>query len=197
MRTTPQDIRKRPRPTTAPTRKERAARQIILCAVRDDDHLQDVVATGRALERTGSFQVRFVHVAAPAVRLRVPVGFAAGDASPAGTLPLGSSLGELAEHARDAGLALLERAGIDANQAIVLVGEACRRDQPRGRHSRRCAHRRRQPPAGSFHHCTQRQRVARIGAQRSMSGADRPQQGAALRWGSRRLRHRHHRGMSV
>lgn len=123
MRNTTQDRSELPRPAAASTREERAATQIVLCAVTDDDHLQDVVATGRALERTGSFHARFVHVAAPAVRLRVPVGFAAGDASPAGTLPRGSSLDDLAEHARDAGQALLERAGIDANQVIVVVGE--------------------------------------------------------------------------
>ena len=123
MRNTTQDRKQRPRPTAAAARKERAAPQIVLCAVTDDDHLQDVVATGRALERTDSFQARFVHVAAPAVRLRVPLGFAAGDTSPGAAPPLGSSLDDLGDRARDAGLELLQRAGIEADQSIVVVGE--------------------------------------------------------------------------
>lgn len=124
MNNTTQDRTKRPQRTGNTTRAESRAAQVVLCAVTDDDPLQDVVATGRALERTGRFQALFVHVATPTVRLRVPLGFAAAGGSPgASTLPLGSSLDDLGDHAREAGIDLLQRAGVEEDRPIVVVGE--------------------------------------------------------------------------
>jgi nucleotide-binding universal stress UspA family protein len=122
MTNTPQDRMARPQQAGG-TARESTAPRVVLCAVRDDDHLQDVVATGRALGRAG-FEALFVHVAAPAVRLRSPLGFAGAGGSPAaGTLPLGSGVDDLGDHAREAGIELLRRAGVDEDRSIVVVGE--------------------------------------------------------------------------
>ena len=97
---------------------------VVLCAVADDQHVQDVVATGRAIQRASGLRPLFVHVAAPAVRLRVPMGFAAGpDAPGEGTLPLNSSIDDLSEQAREAGLELLQRASIEEDESFVVAGD--------------------------------------------------------------------------
>lgn len=102
--------------------KDVAAPRTVLCAVADDDHLQHVVAAGRALARTGSFRARFVHVAAPAVRVQTAAGSAAGAGSSAAPLP-SSSIEELTEHARQAALDVLHDAGIDEEEAVIVVGD--------------------------------------------------------------------------
>lgn len=108
----------------APENRRPDRGRVALCAVADDDHLQDVVATGRALQRSVGWWPLFVHVATPAVRLRVPVGFAAGPGSAGeGALPLDSTVDDLAEHARDAGVELLQRAGIAETESVVVVGD--------------------------------------------------------------------------
>lgn len=99
-------------------------RRIVLCAVADDDHLQNVVAAGRALALTASFRVLFVHVAAPAVRLRTPAGFAGEGGSHASELaPPSSNIGDLREQARRAGRDLVRGAGIAEEESIVAAGE--------------------------------------------------------------------------
>jgi len=124
MTNTTQDRRERPQEAGDTARERSRVPRVVLCAVTDDDHLQDVVATGRALQASGAFAARFVHVAAPAVHLRAPLGFAGVGGSPAaGPHPLGSSLDELGDHAREAGIELLQRAGVEEDGSIVVVGE--------------------------------------------------------------------------
>lgn len=119
------------RPSRSPNAREDLVRRVVLCAVADDDHLQDVVATGRALERSGSFRPLFVHVAEPAIRLSSPFGFAAGSASSAcaalpsasATLPLSSTFDDLAQEARDAAIEFLQQAAIGADESIIAAGD--------------------------------------------------------------------------
>lgn len=97
--------------------------RIILCAIADDDHLQDVVATGRALARTGRFRALFAHVAAPAVRLRsAPASAGAAGSGVRGAPPPISGIEDLREDARQSGLDLLREAGIDEDESILAVG---------------------------------------------------------------------------
>jgi len=124
MKNTTQGSNRRPKQPTRKTGASRTGSRVILCAVADDEHLQDVIATGRAMQRTGNFRALFVHVAAPAVRLRVPLGFAAGAGSPAeAALPLSGKVDDLSEQAHDAGVKLLQRAGGEEDESIVLAGD--------------------------------------------------------------------------
>lgn len=93
----------------------------ILCAVNDDDHLHDVVATGRALAQTGPFRAIFVHVRAPGVPAHgIPVHTGAIHLS---HRVLADGIGGLDEQARHAGLRLLASVGIAAEESLVAVGD--------------------------------------------------------------------------
>lgn len=101
--------------------------ETILCAVADDDRLQDVVATGRALAGGAGLRVLFAHVAEPAVAWPGHTGHAAGIGAPElPPDPLSASYAELAEHARENGRRLLLGAGLAADESIVVSGEPIR-----------------------------------------------------------------------
>ena len=69
-------------------------RSTVLCALTDDDHARDVVATGRALASAGRLEPLFVHVAP-----------------------------DLTQRARDEGMRLLSDAGVGAGEGLVLRGD--------------------------------------------------------------------------
>ena len=99
---------------------------LILCAIADDDRHQDVVATGRALAASGAFQALFVHVTEPAVAPPTALGFAAGSGSlPTTPYPPAVSFDELVALSRDTGIRLLQDAGIEPEESVVVTGEPC------------------------------------------------------------------------
>ena len=99
--------------------------RVILCALGDDDRLQDVVATGRALSEAGRFRPLFVHVAAPPIRLPPPLGTTGGSSSNVrGADPLSGSFEELVEQGAEDGVRLLRGAGIVEDESIVVTGDA-------------------------------------------------------------------------
>ena len=95
----------------------------ILCAVTDDDRLQDVVASGRAIAASTGSRALFAHVAEPAVAWPVPFGHGGG--APAPGLPpdpLSGTFEEISQHARESGHRVLADAGMSSDEAIVVSG---------------------------------------------------------------------------
>lgn len=95
---------------------------ILLCAVADDDHAEDVVTTARALAGTGDFRAHFVHVAEPHQAPPAPLVLAPGGPSAVALPP--PDLHEPAEAARERGAQLLRDAGIADDEATVVAGDA-------------------------------------------------------------------------
>ena len=97
--------------------------QTILCAVTDDDRLQDVVASGRAIAACTGSRALFVHVAEPAVAWPAPLGYGGGAAAPGlPPDPLSGTFAEISQHAREAGRGLLADAGVSPDEAVVVSG---------------------------------------------------------------------------
>jgi nucleotide-binding universal stress UspA family protein len=91
----------------------------ILCAIADDDRLQDVVDTGRVMAATGRLRPVFVHVGRAAALAPAPVGFGVGEGA-AATAHVPQSP---ADQAREVGAALVEAAGLWDDPAIVATGD--------------------------------------------------------------------------
>jgi nucleotide-binding universal stress UspA family protein len=109
-----------------PAEGVRTVPPLILCAIADDDRLQDVVATGRALAASGAFHALFVHVTELAVAPPTALGFAAGSGSlSASPYPPAVSFDELVALSRDTGMRLLQGAGVEPEESVVLTGEPC------------------------------------------------------------------------
>lgn len=95
----------------------------ILCAVTDDDRLQDVVTSGRAIAAGTRSRALFVHVAEPAVAWPAPFGHGAGAAAPGlPPDPLSGTFAEISQDARESGHRLLADAGVSSDEAVVVSG---------------------------------------------------------------------------
>ena len=91
----------------------------ILCAIADDDCLDDVVATGRVLAATGGLRPVFAYVGHTARPAPTPVGFGLG-AGAAAAVHIGESP---ARHAREVSTALVEAADLWDDPTIVAMGD--------------------------------------------------------------------------
>ena len=91
----------------------------ILCAIADDECLDDVVATGRVLAATGGLRPVFVHVGQVARLAPSPIGFGVG----AGAAATASLQCTPAQQARDVGAALVEAADLWDDPTIIATGD--------------------------------------------------------------------------
>jgi nucleotide-binding universal stress UspA family protein len=91
-----------------------------LCAIADDDCLEDVVATGRVLAASGGLRPVFVHVAQCARLAPIPVGFGfgAGAAAAATAYVL-----DAPQQAREVSAALVETADLWDDPTILATGD--------------------------------------------------------------------------
>jgi nucleotide-binding universal stress UspA family protein len=92
----------------------------ILCAIADDDCLEDVVATGRILAASGGLRPVFVHVAQCARLAPIPVGFGLG--AGAGAAATAYVL-DAPQQAREVSAALVEAADLWDDPTILATGD--------------------------------------------------------------------------
>ena len=90
----------------------------ILCAIADDDCLEDVVATGRVLAASGGLRPLFVHVAQCARLAPIPIGFGAGAGAAATAYVL-----DAPRQAREVSAALMEAADLWDDPTILATGD--------------------------------------------------------------------------
>lgn len=91
----------------------------ILCAITDDDLLDEVVATGRMLAATGALRPVFAHVGRSTRLAPTPVGFGLG-AGAAATAHVAQSP---AQHAREVTDALVEAADLWDDPTVAATGD--------------------------------------------------------------------------
>jgi nucleotide-binding universal stress UspA family protein len=92
----------------------------ILCAIADDDCLEDVVATGRILAASGGLRPVFVHVAQCARLAPIPVGYGLG--AGAGAAATAYVL-DAPQQAREVSAALVEAADLWDDPTILATGD--------------------------------------------------------------------------
>jgi nucleotide-binding universal stress UspA family protein len=91
----------------------------VLCAITDDDRLDDVVATGRVLAATGGLRPVFVHVGQSGCPMPMPVGYGPG----AGAAALAFAGQSPARRAGEVSDELVEAADLWDDPTIVAVGD--------------------------------------------------------------------------
>jgi len=91
----------------------------MLCAIADDDRLNDVVAASRILAGTGALCPVYAHVGRPARLAPTPIGFGVG----AGAAALAHAPGTAAEQVQETGEAIFDEVDLWDDPAVLATGD--------------------------------------------------------------------------